>query len=237
MLLSPPSSLLAQGEGKDLSCSLLCFASLGTLLLSNLLPSFFLQNSIPFLSKYVFTFSFRHEIQPLFLKGSLASLEEKSAWKNQANQDRLPLAWIHPPLYSRERNQLWAASDWRNDCKPLPTCTQSWLTCLKLNKCSSILLNREMFPWSLNLSMYLRAARNQGNSQCSTLYLLKHCKKKSNSPTDWHFLQVNSSKWFPSAVCLSSDITFRDRRNVKQFNKYNLHFAHWANQYCSSVIQ
>lgn len=100
MLQSPPSSLLAQGEGKDLSDSLLCFASLRTLLLSNLPPGFFLQNSIPFFSKYVLIFSFRCEIQPLFLKGSLASSEEKSAWKNQSNQDRLPLVWTHPLLHS-----------------------------------------------------------------------------------------------------------------------------------------
>lgn len=144
MLLSPPSSLLAEGEGKDLSHSLLCFASLGTLLLSNLPPVFFLQNSIPFLSKYVLTFSFRHEIHPLFLKGSLTSLEERSAWKKQSNQDRPPLVWTHPLLYSREC-ELWAASGWRNDPKALPACTRSWLMCLKLNKCSSILLNRRGF--------------------------------------------------------------------------------------------
>lgn len=202
-----------------------------------LVPQFFPTEFHSFSQQYVLTFSFRHEIQPLFLKGILASLEEKSAWKNQSNQDRLPLVRTRPLLYSRECNQLWAASDWRNDSKPLPTYTQSWLMCLKLNKCFSILLNRERFSCSLNLGMYLRAVLSQGNSRCPTLYLLKHCKKKSISPADRHFLQVNSSKWFPFVVCLNSDITLRERRNVKQFNKCNLHFAPWANQYCSSVTQ
>lgn len=108
MLLSPPSDLLAQGEGGVLSHTLLLLASFRTFQLSNLtLHTIFYGHSC-------LTFQFPEQVHLVFsLWGErgwnpaspstefMASCEE-SAWRAQPNQDLLPSIWPDSEPYWQE---------------------------------------------------------------------------------------------------------------------------------------